>query len=369
MKTFTDIANQWVGDLRIYKTGRPIEETARELGIEDADHILKAASNENALGPSPLAVEAMQKSATQMHRYPDGGAYCLKRALAKKLNVKPDELLPANGSNELIELLGHVFLEPGKGIVMADLAFVVYRLIAESSRADVAAVPMKDFTHDLDAMLAAIGTDTRIVFIANPNNPTGTMVDESTIDGFMGRVPDHVVVCFDEAYIELLPPEKRPDTLKFVKEGRNVVLLRTFSKAYGLAGLRIGYAIAPKVCIDLLNRVRQPFNVNAMAMSAAIAALADDAHVERTRKMVRTGMRYFEDKFAGMGLGYVPSAANFVLVEVGKGHSVFESLKREGIIVRPMDGYGLPQYVRITVGTREENERCIAALARVLGEQ
>jgi len=309
----------------------------------------------------------MKKGAAQMHRYPDGGAYYLKQALARKLNVKPSQLLPANGSNEILELMGHVFLGPNVGIVMAECAFVVYRLVAASFQADVVAVPMKDFTHDLDAMLEAIGPETRIVFISNPNNPTSTMVDEKAIDRFMDKVPDHVVVCFDEAYIELLPLEKQPDTLKHILAGQEkIILLRTFSKTYGLAGLRIGYAIAPEDCISLLNRARQPFNVNAMAMEAAIAALEDDGYVDRTRQMIREGLTYLECEFDRMGLRYVPAVANFILVEVGVGRKVFEALEREGIIVRPMDCYGLPGYVRVTVGTQEENERLVKALGNVM---
>lgn len=368
MKTFSDIANPWIKDLATYESGRPIEEVARELGFESVDDVFKLASNENALGPSQMALEAMHENAAKMHRYPDGGAYYLKQALAEKLNIEPEQLLPTNGSNEVLELLGHVFLGPNAGIVMADCAFVVYKLIAAIFQANVVTVPMKNFTHDLDAMLEAIRPETRLVFISNPNNPTSTMVDEQAIDVFMSKVPDHVVVCFDEAYIELLPPEKQPDTLKYVKEGRSVVLLRTFSKTYGLAGLRIGYAIAPSACIDLLGKVRQPFNVNAMAMTAAIAALKDEAHLKRTREMIKEGLTYFEGEFSAMGLSYVPAVVNFILVKVGNGREVFEALKRQGLIVRPMDCYGLPGYVRITVGTREENERCVRALKQVLAQ-
>jgi histidinol-phosphate aminotransferase len=363
---FSKIANPWIRGLGIYEPGRPIEEVAREMGFKNADEIFKLASNENALGPSPLAMKAMKATAGQMHRYPDGSAYYVKQALAKKLKISPDMILPVNGSNEAIELLSHVFLGQGKGIVMADRAFVVYALIAAMFRAKVVSVPMKNFTHDLDAMLKAIRKDTKIVFVANPNNPTSTMVDEDQIARFMKKVPDHVVVCFDEAYIELLPKSRQPDTLKYVKEGRKVVLMRTFSKTYGLAGLRIGYAIAPVECIELMERVRQPFNVNAMAMAAAIAALKDDAYVERTRKMIHDGLSYFEREFDRMGLPFVPAVANFVLVEVGNGRKVFEKMMKKGIIVRPMDGYGLPDHVRITVGTRMENERCVKALEATL---
>ena len=363
------IANPWIHNLGIYEPGRPIEEVARELGFEDIEEIVKVASNENSLGPSPKAVQAMKRCARKMHLYPDGGAFYLRRALAEKLGVQMDEILVGNGSNEIIELLAHVFLQPGSKIVMADRAFVVYRLVAAAVQAQTIGVPMKDFTHDLDAMLAAITPDTRIVFVSNPNNPTGTMVDGAALDRFMARVPDHVVVALDEAYIELLPPDKQPDTLKYVREGRHVFVMRTFSKTYGLAGLRIGYAVAPKHGIELLHRVRQPFNVNAMALEAARAALDDEAYVARTRRMVRGGLRQLERAFKRLGLEYVPSVANFILVKVGRGRELFEALQRRRVIVRPMDGYGLPDYVRVTVGLKRENEHFIQALEAGLAER
>jgi len=366
MKTFADLANPWIGGLAIYEPGRPVEEVARELGFESADEISKLASNENALGPSPRAVAAMREAASKMHRYPDGGAFYLKQALAAKLDVRPSQILTANGSNEVLELIGHVFLGPDTNIVMADRAFVVYRLIARSSRAEVVAVKMKDYTHDLDAMLAAITDRTKVVFVSNPNNPTGTMLDEPAVERFVARVPDSVVVCLDEAYIELLPEDRQPDSLAFVRQGKKVIVARTFSKTYGLAGLRIGYAVAAEDCIGLLNRVRQPFNVNAMALAAAVAALDDDEHVRRTREMVRSGLAQLEEGFRRLGLAFVPAVVNFMLVKVGKGREVFEALQRRGVIVRPMDGYGLPEYVRVTVGTRAENEKCLRGLREVL---
>ena len=350
-----------------YEPGRPIEEVARELGFASAAEIVKVASNENALGPSPLAVAAMQRAALTMHRYPDGGAFYLKQALAEKLQVSPAEILPTNGSNEAIELMGHAFLSPETGIVMADRAFVVYRLVAASSRSEVLAVPMRDLVHDLDAMAAAVTPSTRVVFISNPNNPTSTMVGQDAIDRFMAEVPEHVIVCFDEAYIELLPPADQPDVLKYVREGRKVIVLRTFSKAYGLAGLRIGYAVAPEPCIQLLHKTRQPFNVNAMAQVAALAALEDEAHVENTRQLVKEELVYLGAELERLGFPYVPAVANFMLVEVGRGREVFEKLQKEGVIARPMDGYGLPEYVRATVGTHAENVRLIAALSKVVG--
>lgn len=366
MSDFKSLANSWLLGIQPYEPGRPIEEVARELGFRKTDEIVKLASNENALGPSTKALAAMRRAAKDMHRYPDGGCFLLHQALSAKLSIPADHLIFGNGSNELLELLGHSFLGAGTSIVMADRAFVVYRLIAASCRASVIDVPMKDYVHDLDGMLDAIRGDTRIVFIANPNNPTSTVVTPADIDRFMEKVPESVIVCFDEAYVELLDPKIQPDTMKFVREGRKVVILRTFSKTYGLAGLRLGYAIAPPDCVSVLERARQPFNVNAMAQAAAVAALDDDAYVRRTRVMIRRGLSYMESHFQRMGLPYVPATANFVLVKVGRGRETFELMQKEGVIVRPMDVYGLPDHIRITVGTESENTRCIRALKNVL---
>lgn len=361
-------ANPWIQNLSVYEPGKPIEEVARELGFDDVESIAKLASNENALGPSPKAIEAMLTCAAQMHRYPDGGGYYLRQAMARKLKIDMNTIVLGSGSNELIELIAHVFLRKGLNIVMADRAFVVYRLVAAAEEASTIAVPMKGgFTHDLKAMLKAITPKTRVVFIANPNNPTGAFVSPAEIDRFMDKVPDHVVTVFDEAYIELMPPHLQPDTLRYVREGRKAILLRTFSKAYGLAGLRIGYGIAAPACAELLHRVRQPFNVNAMAQAAAIAALDDDAFVAKTRKMVSQGLAFFEKACAAAGLQTVPSVANFLLIKVGKGREVFKAMQEQKVIVRPMDGYGLPEYVRVTVGTAPENRQCMQALLSVLG--
>ncbi len=366
MNPFRERANPWVAGLGVYEPGKPIEEVARELGLPDPEAIVKLASNENALGPSPRAVRAMRRAARQMHLYPDGGAFRLRHRLAEILNLRPEELCFGAGSNELIEFIAHVFLGPSSSIVMADRAFVVYKLIAAMFGAETISVPMRDFTHDLDAMRQAIRPDTRLVFVANPNNPTGTMVENDALTRFVESLPDHVVAVLDEAYIELLPPERQPDSLRWVREGRPVIVLRTFSKTYGLAGLRIGYAAAPPEGIRLLERVRQPFNTSAMAQEAALAALDDPRHVERTRRMVRQGLRFFERACRTMNLPYVPSVANFLLVRTGRGREIFERMQREGVIVRPMDPYGLPDYIRITVGRPAENRRCAEALKKAL---
>ncbi|MEI6971232.1 MAG: histidinol-phosphate transaminase [bacterium] len=369
MGIISQIAGRLNGSSEAYEPGRPIEEVARTIGFENPDDIIKLASNENSLGPSPLAVKAMRDDASRMHRYPDGTVFALTRALASTLRIPPGRLIFGNGSNELIDFVGKVFLEPGTGIITASHTFAFYKLVADMGRADTIKVPMRRMTHDLDAMLAAIGPKTRIVFVANPNNPTGTMVSARSLDRFMNRIPPHVLVVLDEAYVELLPPGMQPDSLKYLEQGRSVIVIRTFSKTYGLAGLRIGYGVATEECVTLLNRVRQPFNVNAMAQAAALAALDDKSHVAKTRRMVQSGLAYYGKAFKRLGLSYVPSVVNFVLVRTGKGRDVFEAMLREGVIVRPMDGYALPEYIRITVGTREENERCIRTLARVLGRQ
>ncbi len=366
MNQLTHIAKKWVDGLSMYQPGKPIEEVARELGLGDPEGIIKLASNENALGPSPRAIEAMRKSAGQMHVYPDGDNFQLRKALSARLGVAENEVFIGHGSNEIIQLLGHVFLDRASNIVISDHAFIVYKLVAALYESSVISTPMKEFRHDLTAMAKAINAQTRLVFISNPNNPTGTMVDGREIDAFMKDVPDHTAVVFDEAYIELLPPGRQPDTLKYVRENRNVFVLRTFSKTYGLAGLRIGYALAPKEGVNLLHRVRQPFNVNAMAQAAALAALADDAFVEQTRTIIADGLRDVCAEFERMGLAYIPSVTNFVLVKVGNGKKVFEAMQRRRVIVRPVDVYNLPEYVRITIGTAQENQRMLEAFRAVM---
>ena len=368
MSAISTAAKSWVNALSTYQPGRPIEEVARELGLGDPASIIKLASNENSLGPSPRAVEAMRASAERMHIYPDGDTFYLRQALAAKLGMPENQLFFGNGSDEILALLGHIYLGKGTSMVASAQAFVVYKLVAALYEAETIEVPMRNFTHDLDAMRAAIRPDTRLVFVANPNNPTGTMVERAALDRFIESLPPHVVAVLDEAYIELLDPSQAPDTLRHVRAGRSVYVLRTFSKGYGLAGLRIGYAVAPAEGITLLHKVRQPFNVNGMAQVAALAALEDDAHVERTRRMVAEGLRQMEQGLRDRGLEWVPSTVNFLLVKVGKGREISNALQRQRVIVRPVDAYALPEYIRVTIGTREENERFLSALDVVLGE-
>jgi len=359
-----NLANSQLRDLVSYEPGKPIEDVARELGLAPAD-IIKLASNENPLGPSPKALAAMHEAVERAHFYPDGGGFYLREAIAEQFGLSRENVILGNGSNEIIEFIGHAFLRPGDEVITARHAFAVYALMARLFDARVIEVPDPGYRHDLEAMAAAITPRTREVFITNPNNPTGTIVSQEEIDRFMAVVPDHVVVVFDEAYYEFV--QNPPDTLKYVREGReNVVVLRTFSKIQGLAGLRIGYGLGAKNIISVLQKTRQPFNANSIAQAGAIAGLVDLEHQRRTRELTDAGRAYLEEEFSGMGLGYVPSQANFVLVHVGDGNAVFKELMAKGIIVRAMASYQLPEWIRVTVGTEPQNRRFIAELRELL---
>ena len=359
-----NFSNSFVCDLVAYQTGKPIDETARELGL-DPGAIVKLASNENPLGPSPMAQKAMQEEIAGVHIYPDGGGYKLRTAIAERHELVLENVILGNGSNEIIELLCHCFLNQKAELIAAEHAFVVYKLMATLFGAKYVEVADPDFIHDVDAMADAITENTRLVFIANPNNPTGTVVGQEVLDRFMDRLPPHVVAVFDEAYYEFL--SDAPDTLKYVKEGRNVCVLRTFSKAYGLAGLRIGYGLVSPQVAEILQKARQPFNANSMAQAAALAAMNDTDHVEKTIALNNEGLAYFEKEFTARGLEFVRSVANFVLVKVGDGDELFQKMLAEGVIVRAMSGYKLPEWVRISVGTMEENECCIEIMDKVMG--
>jgi histidinol-phosphate aminotransferase len=356
-------AHQYVLDLIAYEPGKPVEELAREMGLEPSD-IIKLASNENPLGPSPRALAAMRDALERANFYPDGGGWALRSAIADKLGLERANVVLGNGSNEIIEFLGHAFLKPGDEVVTAKHAFAVYTLMAQLFGAKTVEVNDPGYTHDLEAMLAAITPRTRQVFIANPNNPTGTLVGQAEIDAFMAKVPDHVVVIFDEAYYEFL--DNAPDVLKYVREGRNVVVMRTFSKIQGLAALRIGYGLAPAKLADVLQKTRQPFNANAIAQAGAVAGIADEDHMRKTRELTNEGRDYFQSEFAAMGLEFVPSYANFVLVRVGDGDGVFKALLKTGVIVRAMRSYKLPEWIRVSVGTMDQNRRFIAELRKLL---
>ncbi len=356
-------SNPWIQNVPLYEPGRPLEEVARELGLSDVAALIKTASNENELGPSPKAIEAMQQAARNMHRYPDGACFYLKQKLADKLSIKPENILFGNGSNEIIEFLGHAFLGPSQSMVVSETAFVVYRLVCALFQAPCIQVPMHDFTHDLDAMREAITPDTCIIAVCNPNNPTGTSVDPQKLTDWVATIPEHVLIVIDEAYFELMPHDARPDLLALIRGGKkNLMILRTFSKAYGLAGLRLGYAIAHPDLITTLNHTRQPFNVNAMAQAAALAALEDDEHLQKSYDVNTAGLAYFHDFLEQAGIPYVPSTANFVMIKTGDARQDCQKLLQQHIIARPMAGYGLPEWIRLTIGTPQQNEKMRAAL-------
>jgi histidinol-phosphate aminotransferase len=359
-----DFANQQLRDLVPYEPGKPIDEVARERGLRPED-IIKLASNENPLGPSPKAQAAMAEAARETHIYPDGGSYRLRSAIAQKFGLEMGNVILGCGSNEVIEFIGHAFLKAGDNIITAEHAFLVYKLMAKVFGAETIEVPDPGYVHDLDAMAAAVTPRTKEIFVANPNNPTGTLVSQEQIDRFMDKVPEHVVVVFDEAYYEFL--DNPPDTLKYVRQGRNVVVLRTFSKIQGLAGLRIGYGLGPKELVDVLQRTRQPFNINSMAQAGALAGLLDEDHQAETKRITDEGRAYLQAEFAALGLEFIPSYANFVLVKVGDGNEVFRKMMDLGVIVRAMAAYKLPEWVRISVGTMDQNRRCIEVLRQVLG--
>jgi histidinol-phosphate aminotransferase len=363
MTSIWDVANPQLRTLAVYEPGKPIEETARELGVGPGE-IVKLASNENPIGPSLKAVQAMRVALENAHLYPDGSGFYLCNAIAAKLGVKPGNVILGNGSNEVIEFLGHAFLNSGDDVITCQYGFIIYKLLATAFNVRTIEIPTPDYQQNLEATLEAITPKTRLIFIPNPNNPTGTLVSHSAIDRFVSRVPATIIVVFDEAYFEFL--DAPPDTLRFVREGRNVIALRTFSKIHGLAGLRVGYAVAPPEMIQVFHKTRQPFNVNSIAQAGALAALEDDAHLRETKRVVDEGRAYLQEQFAELQIPFVPAVANFVMVKVSDGCAVFEKLLRRKIIVRPLKGYGLPEWVRISVGTMDENKKLIAALKEVI---
>ena len=364
MTEFRITAPEWIRTLTPYPPGIPIEELERELGITGS---IKLASNENPLGPSPKALAAIAAALPNLHRYPDGSAFYLKRRLAERHRVSPDEILVGNGSNEILELVVRTFMRTRDEAVMAEQAFVVYRLVVQAVGGVAHPVPLRDFTHDLEAMAEAVTVRTRVVFLGNPNNPTGTIFRRAAWQSFLRALPPHVLVVADDAYADYVEDADYPDTVAERGEGRvPVITLRTFSKLYGLAGLRIGYAVGPATLIELMHRVRQPFNVNALAQIGARAALEDDEHVRRTLALNREGKAFLERGLTELGLACVPSAANFLLVRVGRAARIYDALLRRGVIVRPMDVYGFPEHLRITVGRVEENQRCLEAMTAVV---
>jgi histidinol-phosphate aminotransferase len=356
-------ANPQLRNLAVYEPGKPIAETAQELGI-DPSEIIKLASNENPLGPSPKAVTAMVAATESAHLYPDGGGVYLRDVIAERSRLARENIILGNGSNEVIEFIAHAFLNHGDDVITSEYAFIAYKLIAQLFDAQTIETSTINFQPDLEAMLGAITPKTKILFIANPNNPTGALIAQEKIADFVARVPGEVITVLDEAYFEFL--DNPPDTIRYVRDGRNVIILRTFSKIHGLANLRVGYGIARSELIEVLKKTRQPFNVNGVAQAGALAALGDDEHLRETKRVVDLGRAYLENEFRAMKLKLSPSAGNFVFVNVGDGPAVFKKLLALKIIVRPLKGYNLPEWLRITVGTMEQNEKCIAALKKAL---
>jgi len=349
-----------IAALSPYVPGKPIEELQRELGLT---RVIKLASNENPLGPSPKALAVINESAATLHRYPDGGAFRLREALADRWKVTSDHIILGNGSDEILGLLARTFLSPGDEAVMADHTFVIYKMEVMAAHGKPVTIPLKQWRHDLSAMADAITARTRLLFLCNPNNPTGTMVSAEEVARLLARIPEHVVVVFDEAYYEYVRRSDFPDSMTYVKQGRNAIVLRTFSKIYGLAGLRIGYGVTTPEIANLLNRVRPPFNANSIAQCAALAALSDDEHVANSRAVNQAGMEQVVDGLTALGFTPIPSEANFVYFDVGRdGRQVFDSLLRQGVIVRHIEG----RMIRVTIGQAEDNHIFLGALARVL---
>jgi histidinol-phosphate aminotransferase len=350
-----------------YRPGKPIDEVAREYGL-DAARIIKLASNENPLGMPASARAAIQAALDDLGRYPDANGFDLKAAIAARFQVSPEWITLGNGSNDVLELAARAFCAAGQSIVYSQYAFIVYALSTQAIGARAIEVPAVRYGHDLDAMAAAIVDDTRVVFVANPNNPTGTFVDGPQLEAFLDKVPPRVAVVLDEAYTEYLAPEVRYDAIQWVRKYPNLIVSRTLSKAYGLAGLRVGFMVAQSSLTDLMNRVRQPFNVNSLAQAAAIAALADEAFLARSYQVNRDGLRQLEQGFDELGLEYVRSSGNFVLVRVGRADLVNEKLLHAGVIVRPVGNYNLPQWLRVSVGLPQENDAFLQALRKAIGE-
>jgi histidinol-phosphate aminotransferase len=368
MMDLCELSPSYVRSIAPYQPGKPISELAREMGLDERS-IVKLASNENPRGIGPRTRAAIEAALGEIARYPDGNGFELKQALAKRYGVDIASIVLGNGSNDVLELVALAFLGPGRAAVYSQHCFAVYPLATQARGARSIVVPARNYGHDLEAMAKAIDDETYVAWIANPNNPTGTFARHEEVEAFLKRVPERVLVVMDEAYNEYLTPELRSDTVKLLKRHPNLVITRTFSKAYGLAGLRVGYALAHPSVADVMNRVRQPFNVNSMALAAAVAALDDMEFVARSYALNLQGLRRLEEGARALGLRYIPSHGNFITVQVGKAQEIYKRLLRRGVIVRPVGGgYGLPEHLRVTVGTAEENERFLGALAAALKE-
>jgi histidinol-phosphate aminotransferase len=362
-----ELSPSYVRSIAPYQPGKPIGELARELGLKE-EGIVKLASNENPRGIGPRTRAAIEAAINDVARYPDGNGYELKLALSRRYGVDLSSIVLGNGSNDVLELVALAFLGPGRAAVLSEHAFAVYPLATQARGARSLVVRARDYGHDLEAMAKAVDDETYVAWVANPNNPTGTLVPPAELEAFLRRVPERVIVVLDEAYNEYLAPELRADSVKWLKRHPNLVVTRTFSKAYGLAGLRVGYALAHPGVADVMNRVRQPFNVNSVALAAAAAALDDMEFVARSYAENLQGMKQLEEGARALGLEFIPSHGNFVSLRVGKAADIFKRLLRRSVIVRPVAGYGLPEHLRVTIGTAQENETFLAALAASLRE-
>jgi len=364
----SELSPAYVRSIAPYQPGKPISELARELGLDERK-IVKLASNENPRGVGPRTRAAIEAAFGDIARYPDGNGYELKLALSKRYGVDMSQIVLGNGSNDVLELVALAFLGPGLSAVYSQHAFAVYPLATQARGARAIVVPAREFGHDVEAMAAAIADDTRVVWIANPNNPTGTLVASERLEAFVRRVPERVIVVIDEAYNEYLHANLRSPTVAWLKRHPNLVITRTFSKAYGLAGLRVGYSLAHPQVADVMNRVRQPFNVNGVALAAAVAALNDMEFVARSYADNLQGMRQIEEGARALGLEWIPSYGNFITIRVGRAAEIYKRLLKRGVIVRPVGGaYQLPEHLRVTIGTAEENERFLAALVASIRE-
>jgi len=355
----------YISSLKPYKPGKPLEELEREYGVTDS---IKIASNENPLGPSPKALEAIRRALGNLHRYPDASGFKLKRKISEKFRIDAAQVVLGNGSDEIIGMLTRAFLQPGDEVILPAPSFLMYAILVRSAGAVPVAVPLKALSLDLDGMKDRITSKTRMIFICNPNNPTGTFITGKDFRGFLGGIPEDLIVVVDEAYIEFVRKAEAVSSIEYLKGDRSLVTLRTFSKAYGLAGLRIGFGVMPTEIAELLNRVRHPFNVNNLAQVGALAALDDAVFFEKTLKLVHSGLDFLYRSLDNMGIEYFPSQANFFLVNVRQNaDAVFEAMLKKGVIVRSMTEYGYPEFIRINVGLPHENERFLKALAKVLG--
>ncbi len=365
---FTEQTTPGVSRLKPYQPGKPIAELARELGLDERN-IVKLASNENPLGPSKKVLVALEQAFQDLTRYPDGSGYQLKQALAQKLGIDTAAITLGNGSNDVLDLIVRAWVSPGDEVVFSEHAFAVYPIATLAASGTPVQVPAKDYGHDLTAMASAITEKTRVVFIANPNNPTGTWLNRDELRVFLDKVPDNVLVVLDEAYYEYIKEPAYPNGLLWLESYPNLIVTRTFSKIYGLASLRVGYSVSSSQIAEVLNRVRQPFNVNSFALAAAEAALDDDDYVERSRMVNRDGLIQLTEGFQKRGLDFIPSLGNFITFDTGRdGEQVYQALLRQGVIVRPVTGYGLPRHLRVSVGTEDENKAFLSALPKALGK-